>query len=90
MLEIVFLFWFGRKLAALARQKGRSGGWAALGVGLWIGGELFGIVIGTLLGLDMGAYLVAIGCAIVGAVVSYGIVNSLSPTEFAPDPDLSF
>lgn len=90
MLEIVFLFWFGRKLATLAKQKGRSGAWAALGVGMWVGGEAFGLVLGMLLDLGMGTYLTAIACAILGAVVSYGVVNSLSPTELAPDADLSF
>jgi hypothetical protein len=27
MLEILFLSWFVRKLAAIAKAKGRSGGW---------------------------------------------------------------
>lgn len=83
MLEIIFLVWFGRKLASMATAKGRSGAWALLGVGMWIGGELFGIVLGALLGLDVGMYLTALACAGVGAAVSYGIVSSLSPTELA-------
>jgi hypothetical protein len=87
MLEILFLFWFGKKLAAMAQEKGRSGAWAALGVALWIGGELFGFVLGLLLELDMGIYLTALGCAIAGAVVAFGIVNALPPTELAPDRD---
>lgn len=85
MLEIIFLIWFGRKLAAIASSKGRSGAWAMLGVGMWIGGEAFGLALGVLLEMDMGMYLTGIGCAIVGAIVSYGIVSSLSPTELAPD-----
>ncbi len=89
MLEIVFLSWFGRKLASLAKQKGRSGAWAMLGVGLWVGGEVFGFGLGALLDLGMGAYLIAIGCAIASAFVSYGIVNSLAPTENALDSDLA-
>lgn len=87
MLEIIFLIWFGRKLASMAQAKGRSGAWAMLGVGMWIGGELFGLALGILLDLDVGTYLAALGCALVGAIVSYGIVNSLEPTELAPDVD---
>ncbi len=87
MLDIIFLVWFGRKLASMATMKGRSGAWAMLGVGMWIGGEIFGLVLGMLLELDAGMYLTGIGCAILGAVVSYGIVNSLSPTELALEGD---
>ena len=87
MLEIIFLIWFGRKLASMAAMKGRSGAWAMLGVGMWIGGEIFGFVVGMLLEMEMGMYLMGIGCAILGAVVSYGIVNSLEPTELALEAD---
>jgi hypothetical protein len=87
MLEIIFLIWFGRKLATMAKEKGRSGAWAMLGVGMWIGGEIFGFVLGMLLEMDAGMYIAGLGCAVLGAVVSYGIVSSLSATEFAPDAD---
>jgi hypothetical protein len=83
MLEIFFLIWFGRKLASMATAKGRSGAWALLGVAMWIGGEVFGVALGFLLELEMGTYLAAIGCAVLGAIVSYGIVSSLEPTPEA-------
>lgn len=83
MLEIFFLIWFGKKLASTATMKGRAGTWALLGVGMWIGGEIFGFVLGSLLGMDIGSYLLALGCAAAGAAVSYGIVNSLEPTASA-------
>ena len=37
MLEIIFLMRFGRSLSKIAKEKGRSGGWAALGVLFWFG-----------------------------------------------------
>src|SRR5687768_9147196 len=83
MLEIIGLIFFGKKLASIATSKGRSGAWALLGVGMWIGGEIFGFVLGALLGMEIGMYLLGIGCAITGAVVAYFIVSSLEPTELA-------
>jgi hypothetical protein len=50
---------------------------------MWIGGEIFGVALGAMLGLDLGMYLLALGCAAAGAAVSYGIVNSLEPTDAA-------
>jgi hypothetical protein len=80
MLEIIFLVWFCRKLAAIAQSKGRSGGWAAFGALFWVGGEVFGFVAGSLMHLDLGAYLVAILGAGLGAVVAWLLVNSLGET----------
>lgn len=80
MLEIFFLIWFGRKLAGIASEKGRSKGWAALGVCFWIGGEFMGFIVGALLGAQqLGAYGLAILIAIAGAVVSYVVVKALPP-----------
>ena len=79
MLELLFLVWFGKKLSGVAFEKGRSKWWAALGVSFWIGGELMGFLVGALLGLDMGAYGLAILFAIAGAVVSWFVVKALPP-----------
>ena len=81
MLEILFLVWFVRKLAAMARGKGRSGGWGWLGVLFWVGGEFFGFVAGTAADAGMGAYLLALACAAIGASIAYAIVRSLGPSE---------
>jgi hypothetical protein len=79
MLEIIFLIWFARKLASIAKGKGRSGGWGGLGVGLWFGGEILGFIVGTMTGAEgAGAYGFAILFAAIGAVASYAIVNSLA------------
>ncbi len=83
MLEILFLVWFVRKLAAMAKSKGRSGGWGALGAAFWIGGEFFGIIAGTAADAGMAAYGLALLCAGVGAGVAYAIVKSLGPSEMA-------
>jgi hypothetical protein len=79
MLEIFLLVWAGKKLARMAGEKGRSGGWAGLGVGLWIGGELLGGLIGGFLELDLGAYLVALVLAAVGLGIAFAVVGSLEP-----------
>ncbi len=85
MLELLFLIWFSKKLSALAAGKGRSKWWAALGACFWIGGELMGFIVGALLGLDMGAYGIAILFAIVGAVIAYFVVNALPAQAGAPE-----
>ena len=78
------MIFFGRKLASIAKEKGRSGAWALLGVGMWIGGEIFGIVLAALLGFDtIPMVLTGLGCAVAGALVAYFIVSSLEPTELA-------
>ena len=79
MLEIVFLIWFCKKLASIARDKNRSGGWGALGGVLWVAGEIGGFVVGVSRAHgDTGtAYLYAILSAVAGAVVAFVIVKSL-------------
>ena len=80
MLEIIFLIWFCKKLAGMARAKNRSGGWGALGAVMWVGGEVGGFVVGA--GHAHGdtgtAYLYAILSAVAGAIVAFIIVKSLS------------
>lgn len=85
MLEIFLLITFGKKLAALANEKGRSSGWAALGVMFWIGGELIGFIIGALLGFEgLAAYPVAIAVAALGAFVAWMVVKNLPAVSGAP------
>jgi hypothetical protein len=83
MLEILFLVWFVRRLAAIAKAKGRTGGWGGLGAAFWIGGEFAGFIAGSLADAGAAAYLVALVCAGVGAAVAYLIVKSL-PAASAP------
>jgi hypothetical protein len=85
MLEILFLIKFTRHLAKMAREKGRSGGWAGLGVAFWIGGELIGFIVGSLADAGAGAYLVALLFAAFGATAAYFVVKSLGG-QVAPEP----
>jgi hypothetical protein len=78
MLEVLFLIWFCKQLAGMARDKGRSGGWGSLGAILWLGGEVGGAILGISSASDAGAmYGYAILGALVGAVVAYVIVATL-------------
>jgi len=79
MLEIIILIAFSRALAKTAKEKGRSGMWAGLGVVCWIGGELMGGLIGGLLDLGLGAYALAILFAAIGALVAWMVVKALPP-----------
>jgi hypothetical protein len=81
MLEIIFLVRFVRHLSKLARSKGRSGGWGGLGVALWLGGEITGLMVGGLADAGAGAYLVALLFAAVGATAAHFIVKSLRPAD---------
>jgi len=83
MLEIFLLIWAGKKLARMAGEKGRSGGWAGLGIGLWVGGELLGALIGGFLELDLGAYVMALALAGVGLGIAFAVVGSLEPIGVA-------
>ena len=86
MIEIIILVQFCKKLAAIARDKNRSGSWGAVGAVGWIGGEITGAVIGASGGAEaMNLYGFAILGAIIGAVIAYVIVKSLK--ELPSDPN---
>src|SRR5690348_9823440 len=87
MLEIVILFVLSRRIAAIARSKGRSAaGWTVLLIGLWILGEVTGAVavaVAVLLtsadedpNLSL-ALLGAIAGAAAGAFTTFAIVKRL-------------
>ena len=83
MLEIIFLVWFCKKLASIAKGKNRSGSWGALGAIGWIGGEILGFVLGAD-ALDRGGdlfdvYPMMLGCAGAGALLAWVIVATLKP-----------
>ena len=87
MLEILFLIWFCKKLAGMARAKNRSGSWGALGALGWVGGEVGGLVLGFRAGgADFGAaYAYALIGAVLGAVVAYAIVATRTKLPDNPD-----
>jgi hypothetical protein len=86
MLEIFLIIWISRKVSGVAQSKGRSKGWGALGAGFWVLGEIMGFVIGSLLGLGMGGYLVAILFASLGSFIAHTIVKALPPLAPSVDP----
>jgi hypothetical protein len=80
MLEIFGIIAFARLLSRTAVEKGRSKGWAALGVLFWIGGELMGFIVGALLGLEtLAQYGIALLMAGAGVLVAYLVVKALPP-----------
>ena len=87
MLEIIFLITLGRKLAETASNKGRSKAWAALGVLFWIGGELVGFIIGTLMGMQgLAPYPIALALAALGVLVAWLIIKALPDVRAATEP----
>jgi hypothetical protein len=84
MIEILLLVALTRKIGRICEEKGRkAGGFKALTVLLWIGGEIFGAVIGVILlgAEDLGIYLFALIGAAVGAGISVLIANNLTPVQ---------
>lgn len=80
MLEFLAIRAFVRLLARTAVSKNRSKGWAALGVLFWLGGELMGFIVGSLLGLEtLAQYGIALLMAGSGVLVAYLVVKALRP-----------
>ncbi len=80
MLEILLLIRIVPWLSKIATKKRRSRGWAALGVGLWFGGEVMGTGVGYMLGLDLiESYGIALTMAAVGMVVAFLVLHALPP-----------
>ncbi len=86
MLEILFLIFLGKKIAAKARDKGYSGvGFAVLLIFLWFAGEIAGVVATlVVLGDSDETMLVAMAAGLAGAGIgsafAFLIVASLSGT----------
>jgi hypothetical protein len=84
MLEILLLFKFTSYIGSVVEQKGyRAGKYKAIAVALWFGGEILGAVLGALLDLGMGTYLLALLFAAGGALVAHSIAKSLPALESA-------
>jgi hypothetical protein len=91
MLEILLLIALSKRIGAIARDKGRgAGGWVALLILLWFGGEIMGGVVGAVASIiASGAeepnmlvtYVGALAGAAAGAVTAFATVHSLAPIE---------
>jgi hypothetical protein len=89
MLEILVLISLGRSIANKAQEKGRSGvGYIFLLLALWIGGEIFGAILGVVISMAvlgdeepnmLLAYGGALVGAVIGAVIAFQIVKALPP-----------
>ncbi len=90
VIEILVLIWLVGRLAKIAKAKGLSGAWGALGLAMWIGGQVFGLILGAAIVVDLiGVYIFALMWAIAGGVASYAIVKRLAPApgfEVPPVP----
>jgi hypothetical protein len=80
LLEILLLIHLSKKIGKIVQAKGRKpGGFKAMLVAFWFGGEILGLVIGmSALGEGIGMYLVALVGAGIGAAVAFGIANNLA------------
>mgnify|MGYP001613526669 CR=1 FL=1 len=91
MLEIVMLIFMAKSIGRIAEKKGRrGGGYKALLVLLWFGGEIAGIVAGVLL-MPGEEPVWPYGCGILGAILgtlaAFSIAGSLKPlSPQAPRP----
>jgi hypothetical protein len=83
MLEILILIGLTNIIGKIVEAKGyRSGKYKWTTVGLWVGGEIVGAFIGTLLtgGRESAiwVYVIALAGAAAGAWIAYSIANNLS------------
>lgn len=84
MLEIILLFFLTRKVGDICESKGRSGlPFKIMLVVFWLGGEIFGLILGAVISQGTGAlmYVFALAGAAIGAGITFVIVKSLSPVE---------
>ena len=92
MLEVLLLLALGRKIAAMARARGRSPApWVILLIVFWVGGEVTGGILAAIVSMQenpnqgdpplllvMG---VGLATAAVGAVLAFTIVSLLPSVE---------
>ena len=77
MLEIIGVILLCRKNAANAAKRGRKpAGFIWLTVGLWLGMEVLGALIGFSAGLGTAAYVLALLFAALGGLASYLIAKT--------------
>jgi len=87
MLEIfgIMMLCKANRKTALARGH-RPGGFIALTIILWVGMEIIGLIIGTLLELEYAKFLFAYGMAGLGALISWLIVRFIPEGKYV-DPN---
>ncbi len=72
MLEIIGIMMLCKANKKLALARGRKpGGYVALTIILWVGMEILGFIIGSLLDLRYGSFIFVYGFAGIGALISF-------------------
>ena len=90
MIEILVIWLLARKIGGIVKEKGRSsGGYIVLTIVLWIGGELVGAIVGSVLAFELGlsdclVYPFALTGAACGAGLAYLIASNVSEKTPAP------
>lgn len=85
MLEIFAVIALANKNKKNALERGRRPGiFMAMTYLLWFGLEIAGAIIGAFLELGYGIYLVALGMAGIGGLVSYLAAKSCKPGDYVP------
>jgi hypothetical protein len=85
MCEIIIVWALGKMIAEQAAAKGRAG-WpfVLMLIFFWIGGEIFGAIVGAILSQGEESVLVyglALGGAVMGAVLSFTILAMVPAVE---------
>ena len=85
MLEIIGIILLCNKNAANVIKRGRKPTvFVCLTVGLWLGMEALGALIGFTSGLEAGAYILALLFAAMGGLASYLIAKNARPGNYVP------
>ncbi|MCP5099062.1 MAG: hypothetical protein GY943_26210 [Chloroflexi bacterium] len=92
MIEIIYLYFFVRKIGAVVESKGRRSFWyKVMAVVFWFGGEFISAIVSITFFGDIydkrTIYLIAIVGAAVGSGIALLIVNNLSPVAKDPNFD---
>jgi hypothetical protein len=78
VLEIIAVVWLVRKNSKIAKDKGHSGFlYGLITVGLWVGFELLGIIVGFMVAAGIGVYFLAIIAAVLGGYISNVVAKGL-------------
>lgn len=80
-MEIIFLYILCTDIGRIVRRNGRKAlGFQVLLIALWFAGEVAGAVLGTwITGIGVLAYFVALGGAVLGAVIAFRVAKSAAP-----------
>lgn len=89
MLEIIILYMLAKRIGSIVAEKGHpKGRYQVMLVALWFGGEILGVFFGGFIGafvmesgetIRLFAYVFALACAIIGAVIAFQIAKQLEP-----------